>query len=147
MKWTFSSILLEHLFSFTWQHSRISWACGTGNDQCKFRQNIKCFGQRGKGQGHLLPLQKGGEPKPGGINTTPIRSRPSPAGATVIPRAGDTAGLGVQEAAGTPRVLADQGETGDPGVEVTQECIRDLILYQDPLTVLQGPNQGVRDPS
>ena len=58
-----------------------------------------------------------------------------------------TAGLGVQEAAGTPRVLADQGETGDPGVEVTQECIRDLILYQDPLTVLQGPNQGVRDPS
>ena len=36
--------LLEYLFWFTWQHSRISLTCGTGNDQCKFRQNIKWFG-------------------------------------------------------------------------------------------------------
>ena len=36
--------LLERLFWFTWQRSRISWTCGTGNKQCKFRQNIKWIG-------------------------------------------------------------------------------------------------------
>ena len=36
--------LLESLFWFTWQRSRISWTCGTGNKQCKFRQNIKWIG-------------------------------------------------------------------------------------------------------
>ena len=37
-------VLLERLFWFTWQHRRISWTCGTGNKQCKFRQNIKWIG-------------------------------------------------------------------------------------------------------
>ena len=36
--------LLRHLFLVTQQHRRISWTCGTGNEQCKFRQNIKWFG-------------------------------------------------------------------------------------------------------
>ena len=39
----FSFVLLRHLFWFTWQLSRISWTCDTGNEQCKFRQNIKWF--------------------------------------------------------------------------------------------------------
>ena len=33
--------MLERLFWFTWQHRRISWTCGKGNKQCKFRLNIK----------------------------------------------------------------------------------------------------------
>ena len=43
-KMIFSFGLLRHLFWFTRQLSRISWTCDTGNEQCKFRQNIKWFG-------------------------------------------------------------------------------------------------------
>ena len=49
MKWIFSLFLMRHLFWFTWQHSRISWTCGMGNKQYKFRQNIKWFGLKNCG--------------------------------------------------------------------------------------------------
>ena len=37
---------MRHLFWFMRQLSRISWTCGTGNEQSKFRQDIKWFGLR-----------------------------------------------------------------------------------------------------
>ena len=37
-------VLLERLFWFTQQRRRISWTCGIGNKQCKFRQKIKWIG-------------------------------------------------------------------------------------------------------
>ena len=36
--------MLRHLFWFTRQSRRISWTCGIGNKQCKFRQKIKWIG-------------------------------------------------------------------------------------------------------
>ena len=44
MKQIFFKVLLECLFWFTRQRWRISWTCGTGHKQCKFRQKIKWIG-------------------------------------------------------------------------------------------------------